>query len=117
MEKTTQLNRVELIGLVGNIRVTASGGTKAARMTVATNLCYRSAAGEVVIETQWTQVTAFEGKSVSFDGLGKGVPVHVVGRLRSQRYTDADGNDRSTVEVVACSLGRIGDGAPGYETL
>ena len=36
-----------------------------------------------------------------FSGLVKGAGVEVHGRLRNNRYTDANGVDRSTTEVLA----------------
>lgn len=59
-----QLNRIEIRGNVGNVRIQNVGGRNVARMTVATNLAYKAQDGCAVIETTWHNVTAFEGKEI-----------------------------------------------------
>ena len=117
MERIQQLNRIELIGLIGNIRTSEVGGRKIARMTVATNLCYKTTDGTVCIETTWTPVTAFEGKKVNLDGLEKSTPVHIIGRLRNQRYTAADGTENSSFEVLASTVEKIEEEGVQCETI
>ena len=39
--------------------------------------------------------------------MKKGDSVHVIGRLRIQRYTGADGVEKSMVEIVAGKVGLI----------
>ena len=51
MEKMEQLNKVELIGTVGTIRMTEVGEASSARLSLATNYAYRSKDGAAVIET------------------------------------------------------------------
>lgn len=48
---TEQLNKVELLGTVGSISVNTVGGTKMARLSLATNYGYRDREGNAVIET------------------------------------------------------------------
>ena len=48
---------------------------------------------------------AWHGKDISdLDSLKKGDAVDVIGRLKNQRYTSADGTERSSVEILASSL-------------
>lgn len=97
-----QLNQVLLRGHVGNIRVQTVAGKQMARLSVATNYAYKSREGDPVVETTWSQVVAFEGpKMPDFSQIAKGTPVEVKGRLRSQRYTDADGVERTAYEILA----------------
>ena len=100
-----QLNKVQLRGYIGSIRVQTVGCSKVARFTVATNYGYRSQDGYAVIETTWHNVTAWEGNTIhDLDSLKKGDAVDVIGRLKNQRYTSADGTERSSVEILASSL-------------
>lgn len=104
-----QLNKVELRGTIGVIRVQNVGETHCATMSVATNYCYKDAEGCPVIETTWHIVTVWEGKGCTdLSSLHKGDKIHIIGRLRSRRYTDAAGQERTQFEVVANSLERIG---------
>ena len=97
-----QLNKVELIGTVGSVYVKEFGTTKVANFSVATNYCYKSSQDEPVIETTWHRVTAWDSPyNADAFRIGKRDKVHIIGRLRVQRYTGADGVERSMVEVVA----------------
>ena len=103
-----QLNRIEIIGYVGNIRIDNVGDRKVARLSVATNYVYRDKEGTPVIETTWHNCTAWEGKRIEdLTSIKKGDPVHVVGRLRVYRFTDADGNERIAYETFAYSLEKV----------
>lgn len=98
------LNRIELIGKVGNSNITRIGDTEVLRMSVATTYGYESKDGSKIYETTWHNVTAWKGENVTAEtiyGIGKGTDVRVVGRLRAIRFTDSDGNDRTTYEVFA----------------
>ena len=98
-----QLNRIELIGIVGAVRTHNIADKVITRISVATNYAYKDKDGCYVIETTWHNVTNF-GECVE---LGKGDSVHIVGRLRQQRYVDANGNDRISYEIVASSVEKI----------
>lgn len=101
------LNKVELIGLVGSVNKRNICGINHCRFSVATNYAYRDGATPV-IETTWTQVVVFEGGAIKeLPNLEKGDKIHVVGRLRSARFTDANGNDMVSYEVVAKTLEKV----------
>ena len=97
-----QLNRVELRGTVGSVYVKDFGNTRCVNFSVATNYCFKDREGCPVIETTWHRVIAWESQDTA-DAfkMKKGDSAHVLGRLRIQRYTGADGAERQTVEIVA----------------
>ena len=97
-----QLNRVELRETVGSIYIKEFGNTRCVNFSVATNHCFKDRDGCPVIETTWHRVIAWESQETA-DAfkLEKGSPVHVIGRIRVQRYTGADGVERQAVEIVA----------------
>lgn len=100
-----QLNKVELIGTVGSVYVKDFGNTRCANFSVATNHCFKDSEGCPVIETTWHRVIAWENRDTADAfSLEKGSQVHVIGRLRIQRYTGADGVERQTVEIVASKV-------------
>ena len=82
-----QLNRIELRGNVGSVRLQAVGDKQVAKLTVATNYIYKGKDGEPVIETTWHNVTAWEGKNIAnLSKVEKGDKVHILGRLRKKIY-------------------------------
>ena len=108
-----QLNRIELRGSVGSIRIQKISGANVANFTVATNLAYRDKDGTPIIETTWHNVTAWEGKEITcLENLERGDKVHLVGRIRNQRYVDGNGNERTGTEVVAQRITKIEESEP-----
>ncbi len=96
------LNKVELRGNVGNIRISDVGEKHVARFSVATNFISRNKTGEQVIETTWHNVVAWEGKEMpELQSIGKGMGIYVCGRLKTNKYTANDGSERTTYEIIA----------------
>ena len=112
-----QINKIELRGNIVSVRMQTYNGQRVAKITVATNYVYKGAGGDPVIETTWHNVSAWEGRGMpSFDDIAKGGKIYVMGRLRSQRYTDADGIERTAYEVLAKRILLIEDVEPfSYE--
>lgn len=98
------INRVELQGRVGTVRIQPVGDSVVAFFSLMTEETLTAADGAVLIEAAWHNVTAWEDKDVCIDGVTKGSLVHVEGRLRNSRYTAADGSERVFTEVIASSL-------------
>lgn len=97
-----QFNKVHIRGIVGNARIQVFGDTELARFSVATDRVFKNRSGEAVVETTWHSVTAFKNDRLpDFAGLVKGARVEVKGRLHNNRYTDQEGIERSTVEILA----------------
>lgn len=108
-----QLNKIELRGNVGYVRQQSISGKRVLHLSVATNYVYKGRTGEPVIETTWHNVTVWEGKGMpDFDKIEKGTKIQLSGRLRSQRYTDSDGIDRTAYDVLASQMVVIEDPAP-----
>lgn len=99
------LNKVELRGIVGNIRVQEYGDSKLARIAVATNYAYKDRDGGVVLDTSWHNVIAWEGRNIQcLNQIQKGTPVCVEGRIRYQKYTDFQGVEHDTTEIIASKV-------------
>lgn len=113
-----QLNRIELRGIVGAVRVQEFAETKVARFTVATNCAYKDRNGAAVIETSWHNVVARStSPAVDIESIKKGARVYVKGRLRYQKYVGDDGIDRYSTDVVAQTVTVLEDGiCLPYET-
>lgn len=94
-----QLNKIELRGTVGSVYVKTFGNEKVTTFSVATNYSYVSRDGTPVIETTWHQVISWDCPEI-----GKGSQVHVIGRLSSRRYADANGVQQTFFEVTASKV-------------
>ena len=100
-----QINKIELRGNVGNVKLQNVGNNEAIRFSVATNYAYKGKDGQPVIETTWHNVTAWNGKGMpDFRRIDKGSLVHVIGRLRMQKFEGSDGLERQMYEVVASRI-------------
>lgn len=97
-----QLNKVELRGTVGSIRVQSFNETSVARISLVTALAYKDKDGSPVIEETWHSITAWEGREIhDLQKIHVGSKLYVTGRVRNQRFTGNDGVDRSINEVLA----------------
>lgn len=105
-----QLNRVELKGIVGNVRIQTYDESKMARIGLATNFAYKDREGTAVIDTSWHNVVAWEGRNIQgLDKIEKGTKLHVLGRIRYQNYTGVDGIDRVGTDILASQIKVIDD--------
>ncbi|OZS64741.1 single-stranded DNA-binding protein [Proteus mirabilis] len=98
------VNKVILIGHLGQdpeIRYMPSGGA-VANLTLATSESWRDKqTGEMKEKTEWHRVCIF-GKLAEIAGeyLRKGSQVYIEGSLQTRKWTDQNGQDRYTTEVV-----------------
>jgi single stranded DNA-binding protein len=78
-----------------------------ARFVMATNQLYRNREGELVREAEWHNISVFNPKLCDLVSkfLKKGDKLFVEGRLRTRRFKDKDGMDRTITEIV---VGREG---------
>ena len=105
---TQQLNRIELIGIIGNVRTRSVGSDDmVANFSVATNYAYYCN-NSPVIETTWHNVVAFKsGKDIDFGAIVKGGKIHVVGRVKQELYVDINNEKKSLFKIVASKVEAI----------
>ena len=117
------VNKVILIGNCGRdpeVRYTPSG-TAICNVSVATSSRRKDkTSGESIEDTQWHRVTFYDRLAeIAGEYLKKGKPVYIEGRLKYGKYTDKDGIERNTVDIVAEQMqmlgGRDGGGGGGDE--
>ncbi len=103
------VNKVILIGNLGRdpeARTMQNGG-KVVSFSIATSESWNDkSSGERKDKTQWHRIAIFNEKlgEIAEKYLKKGSTVYVEGTLESRKYTDKDGQERETTEVV---LGRF----------
>ena len=99
------VNKVILVGNLGRdpeIRTT-NDGTKVANLSVATSENWRDRnTGERRERTEWHRVVIFNDRLVDVveKYLNKGSKVYLEGQLQTRKWTDRDGQERYTTEVV-----------------
>lgn len=107
------INRVTLVGNLGQDPETRStpSGQSVAQLRVATTSTYKDREGNRQEATEWHTVVVW-GKQAEACGkyLTKGRQVYVEGRLATRKWTDKDGKDRYTTEVVAETVRFLGGG-------
>ena len=113
------VNKVILIGNCGRdpeVRYTPSG-TAICNVSVATSSRRKDkTSGESIEDTQWHRVTFYDRLAeIAGEYLKKGKPVYIEGRLKYGKYTDKDGIERNTVDIVAEQMQMLGgrDGGGG----
>jgi len=113
------VNKVILIGNLGKdpeTRYAPSGGA-ICNVTIATSRTRTDkASGEKREDTEWHRVVFFDRLAeIAGEYLKKGRPVYVEGRLQTRKWTDKEGQDRYTTEIVAEAMQLLGsrDGGGG----
>ncbi|MFW6341278.1 MAG: single-stranded DNA-binding protein [Wenzhouxiangella sp.] len=104
----SSVNKVTIIGNLGadpEIRNTA-GGAAVANLSVATSERWRDKqTGEQRENTEWHRIVLFgRVAEVAGEYLRKGSKVYIEGRLQTRKWTDRDGNDRWTTEIVGSEM-------------
>ncbi len=106
------LNKVMIIGNLGRdpeMRYTPSG-RPVTTFSVAVSRSWKSSNGEHRSETEWFKIVAW-GKlaEICKEYLNKGQQVYIEGRLQTREWEDKEGQQRTTVEVVANEMTMLGD--------
>jgi single-strand DNA-binding protein len=98
------LNKVQMTGHLGadpEMRYTAQGSA-VTTFRVASNRTWKDKEGTQHDDTEWFRIVAWDKLGeICNQYLTKGTRVYVEGRLQTRKYTDRDGIERYSSEVVA----------------
>jgi len=117
------VNKVILIGNLGRDPETrySPDGAAITNVSIATTRRYKDSSGQQQEETEWHRVVFF-GRLAEIAGeyLRKGRPVYVEGRLKTRKWTDKEGNDKYSTDIIAENMQLLGSrdgggGGGGYE--
>jgi single-strand DNA-binding protein len=115
------LNKVQIIGNLGRdpeVRYTPNGNA-VCNVSVATTRQWKGKdSGEKQEETEWHRVVFYDRLAeIAGEYLKKGRSVYVEGRLKTRKWTDKEGKEQYTTEVIASEMqmlgGREGGGGGG----
>ena len=106
------INKVILIGNLGRdpeVRYTPNGAA-ICNVTIATSRNWKDKnSGEKMEETEWHRVVFFDRLAeIAGEYLKKGRPVYVEGRLKTRKWTDKDGVEKYTTEIMADNMQLLG---------
>ena len=107
------VNSVTLIGNLGRDPETryTTGGDAVTNLRIATTEQWKDKNGEKQERTEWHTVVLF-GRQAEIAGeyLKKGRSVYVEGRLQTRKYTDKEGKERYSTEIVGDRMQLLGSG-------
>ena len=106
------VNKVIIIGNLGKdpeVRYMPSGSA-ICNITVATTRQWKNKdSGEKMEETEWHRVSFFDRQAeIAGEYLKKGSSVYVEGRLKTRKWTDKEGVERYTTEVISDVMQLLG---------
>jgi single-strand DNA-binding protein len=117
------VNKVILVGNCGRdpeIRYLPSGQA-VANVTLATSSRRKDKnTGETIEDTQWHRITFYDRLAeIAGEYVKKGRPIYVEGRLKYGKFTNKDGVEQNTCDIIATEMqllgSREGMGAPTGE--
>lgn len=102
------VNKVIIVGNLGQdpeVRYLPQGGA-VANLSIATSESWKDkATGEMKEQTEWHRVVIYQRLAeIAGEYLRKGSKVYLEGKLKTRKWTDKDGVERYTTEIVANEL-------------
>ena len=106
------INKVMLIGRVGQMEVKAfdgqNGPRKCATFSFATTERYKDRNGEIVNNTEWHNIVSWNHAELFEKYVEKGSQLYIEGKLRTRTWEDKQGNKRYTTEILAEKIDLLG---------
>lgn len=109
-------NKVILIGNLGKDPETRymSNGDAVTNITLATTDTWKDKNGEKQEKTEWHRVTFYRKLAeIACEYLKKGRPVYIEGRLETRKWTDKNGVERYTTDIIANDMKMLGNRPDG----
>ena len=110
------VNKVILLGNLGRDPETryTTGGDAVTNLRIATTEQWKDKSGEKQEKTEWHSVVLF-GRQAEIAGeyLKKGRSVYIEGRLQTRKWTDKEGVEKYSTEIVADRMQLIGGAREG----
>ena len=106
------VNKVIIVGNLGKdpeVRYLPSGSA-ICNISVATSRQWKDkTSGDKQEETEWHRITFFDRMAeIAGEYLKKGRSVYVEGRLKTRKYTDKDGVEKYSTDIVATEMQLLG---------
>ena len=105
------VNKVILVGNLGRdpeTRYMPDGGA-ITNFSIATTDTWKDKSGEKQEKTEWHRISTFQRLAeIAGEYLKKGSQVYIEGRLQTRKWTDKDGVEKYTTEIIADRMQMLG---------
>jgi single-strand DNA-binding protein len=109
---TRGVNKVILVGNLGNdpeVKYMPNGNA-VANVSLATSESWKDQQGNPQERTEWHRLTFYRRLAeVVGEYLGKGSQIYVEGKLQTRKWTDQQGQDRYTTEIIVDQMQMLGN--------
>ena len=107
------LNLCQFIGNVGNKDSRfMTNGDQVVNLSIACNESYKDKSGESVEKTEWVKVVFYRNLASIVDKyVEKGKQIYISGRLQTRKWTDKQGAEHYTTEIIANEMKMLGSKA------
>lgn len=113
------VNKVILIGNLGKDPETRymPNSDAVTTITLATTDTWKDKNGEKQEKTEWHRVVFYRKLAeIAGEYLKKGRPVYIEGKLETRKWTDKQGVERYTTQIIAESMQMLGNRSTGSAT-
>jgi single-strand DNA-binding protein len=105
------INKVILIGNLGSdpeVRY-MDGNRVVANFSLATNESYNDKEGNRITQTEWHRIEMWDGLAkIAEKYLKKGKLIYLEGKIKTDRWTDKEGNEKFTTRIRANNMQMLG---------
>ena len=100
------VNKVILVGRsAGDAMVRMAGDKKVATINLATSEKYKGRDGNWVESTEWHSVVLWDRLAeVAEKYVTKGTQLYIEGKIKTEKYTDKEGNDKFVTRIKADNM-------------
>lgn len=105
------VNKVILVGNLGRDPETRymPNGEAVTNFSIATTETWKDKSGEKKEATEWHRITMYRKLAeIASEYLKKGSSVYIEGKLQTRKWTDKDGVEKYTTEIVADVMQMLG---------
>ena len=105
------LNLCQFIGNIGKIETRyLSNGDAVTNCSIAVNETWKDQNGEKQERCEWVNITAYKKLAEIMQSYCvKGMQIYVSGKMQTRKYTDKNGIERYTTQIIANEMRMLGD--------
>ena len=95
------LNKVQLIGIVGRVELKDVSNSDLLSIRLVTDYSYKDNEGNWQKVETWHRIVKWNAPNYFKENIGVGDKLYVEGRLKTSKYTTADGSVNYSTDIVA----------------